>query len=138
MEQLTRLDHLEESAKAGREDRSAELTHHMVEHRRAKAPTVQAWLARVQGQDVGMFSSMPPPTPGPGQIGLVEDLFVHPQWRGQGISVALIERCVDDVRARGGDQVLIGSEPTDWPKGLYARLGFRPTWLERWWTSHLG
>jgi GNAT superfamily N-acetyltransferase len=138
MEQLTRLDHLEESAKAGREDRSAELTHDMVAHRRAKAPAVQAWLARVQGQDVGMFSSMPPPTPGPGQIGLVEDLFVHPQWRGQGISVALIEQCVDDVRARGGDQVLIGSEPTDWPKGLYARLGFRPTWLERWWTSHLG
>jgi len=137
MGHLTRLDHLEQSTRDGHEDRSADLTRDMVEHRRAKAPTVQAWLARVRGQDVGMFSSMPTPGGGSGRVGLVEHLFVQPRWRGQGISVALIERCVADVRRRGGDQVIIGSDPTDWPKGLYTRLGFRPAWLERAWIRHL-
>ena len=52
----------------------------MVEHRRAKAPDVQAWIAHVDDTDVGMFSSMP----GVDGVGLVEDLFVRPEFRGGG------------------------------------------------------
>jgi hypothetical protein len=35
------------------------------------------------------------------------------------------------TRARGAAQVLIGADPSDWPKRFYADLGFRPacvTW----------
>ena len=138
MEELTRLDHLEEQAELGREERELALTLDMVAHRRDKAPTVQAWLASLDGTDIGMFSSMPPPPGQPARIGLVEDLFVRPEWRRRGVAVALIAHCVDDARARGADRVLIGSEPTDWPKHLYTRLGFEPWWVERWWRTQVG
>lgn len=149
MAALTRADHLEEATKEGREPWSESLTQQMVDHRREKGPEVQAWLARIDGLDVGMFSALPgspeslastesssaaeddPDLAGP--VGLVEDLFVDPGWRGQGISVALIERCVDDARRREAGPVIIGSEPADWPKGLYARLGFTPLWVQHWW-----
>ncbi len=137
MEALTALDHAEEQASKGGEVHDAELTHDIVAHRRAKAPEVQAWLASVEGTDVGMFSSMPAPPGAPGRVGLVEDLFVRPEWRGQGIAVALIDHCVADARARGARAVVIGSAIDDWPKGLYARLGFEPLWVQRWWTRHL-
>jgi GNAT superfamily N-acetyltransferase len=137
MGELTRLDHLEGAHDEGREAWAPSVTQDIVDHRRAKAPHVQAWLAQLDGRDVGMFSSMGPP-PGDARIGLVEDLFVHPDWRGRGISVELIARCVADARDRGADQVLIGSDPDDWPKGLYARLGFAPAWVDRWWTAHPG
>ncbi len=136
MEVLTRLDHLEEQAEQGRAERDEALTRDMVEHRREKAPTVQAFLAEVDGTDVGMFSSMPPPPDQPARIGLVEDLFVRPEWRRRGVAVALIAHCVDDARARGADGVIIGSDPDDWPKQLYARLGFVPWWVQRWWRTH--
>ncbi len=97
---------------------------------------MQAWLASVDGRDIGMLSSMPPPPGQPARIGLVEDLFVRPEWRRQGVAVALIAHCVDDARARGADRVIIGSDPDDWPKRLYARLGFAPWWVQRWWRTH--
>ena len=50
--------------------------------------------------------------------------------------MALIAHCVADARARGADAVVIGSDPNDWPKTLYARLGFRPLWVERAWMRH--
>jgi GNAT superfamily N-acetyltransferase len=140
---LTRSDHLEEAADEGRPPWPEALTQDMVDHRREKAPQVQAWVARIDGTDVGMFSSLPGPaeSAAPGEadpdlappVGLVEDLFVEPAWRGRGISVALIDRCVADARHRGAGPVVIGSEPTDWPKGLYARLGFTPRWVQHWW-----
>ena len=129
MGRLTRLDHLEEATKQGREPWEAELTRSMVEHRRRKAPEVQAFVARLDGEEVGMFSAMP----GLDGMGLVEDLFVVPEARGRGISIALIGHCVADARSRGARQVVIGSDPGDWPKRLYARLGFRPLFVERLW-----
>ena len=133
MERLTRLDHLDEAAKEGREPWEAELTRSMVEHRRRKAPEVQAFVARLDGEEVGMFSALP----GLDGMGLVEDLFVSPEARGRGISVALIRHCVADARSRGAHEVIIGSDPGDWPKRLYARLGFRPLFVERLWDLDL-
>jgi GNAT superfamily N-acetyltransferase len=132
LEELTRLDHLETGNKTGRDPWEPALTRDMVEHRRAKAPEVQAWIAALDGADVGMFSSMP----GLDGMGLVEDLFVRAEVRGRGVSIALIAHCVADARARGAGEVIIGSDPGDWPKTLYARLGFRPLWVERAWMRH--
>ena len=84
----------------------------MVGHQRRKAPEMQPWLARIDGEAVGMFSSMP----GVDGIGLVEDLFVAQTARGQGIAQALIAHATADARARGAGPVIIGSLPDDWPK----------------------
>jgi GNAT superfamily N-acetyltransferase len=129
LERLTRLDHIEEAAKATRDPWPGELTRAMVGHRRLKAPEMQPWLAWSDGTAVGMFSSMP----GDNGIGLVEDLFVEAEARGRGIAQALIAHATADARDRGATSVIIGSLPDDWPKLLYARLGFRPVFVERAW-----
>jgi GNAT superfamily N-acetyltransferase len=134
MVRLTRLDHLEEAAKESRPSWDEALTASMVGHRRRKAPAVRQFIASLDGADVGMFSALP----GLDGMGLVEDLFVAPEARRHGVAVALIGHCVDDARARGADEVIIGSDPDDWPKGLYARLGFRPCFVERLWDLELG
>jgi GNAT superfamily N-acetyltransferase len=126
---VTRLDHLEEAEKGGREPWPEDLTRRTVGHRRRKAPEMQPWLARLDGRAVGMFSSMP----GIDGVGLVEDLFVAREQRGQGIAQALIAHATADARARGAGPVIIGSLTDDWPKVLYARMGFRPVFVERAW-----
>ncbi len=94
---------------------------------RAKAPAVRAWMAYEDGRPVGYFSSWP----GENGVGQVEDLFVLPQYRHRGIATALIAHCVDDARARGAEAVVIGADPYDTPKLMYAALGFRPAFLAR-------
>lgn len=130
---VTRLDHLEEAVKATREPWPEEMSRHMVGHKRRKAPEMQPWLARLEGEPVGMFSSMP----GVDGVGLVEDLFVAEPARGHGIALALIARATADARDRGAGPVIIGSLVDDWPKKLYARLGFRPVFVERGWQLDL-
>jgi GNAT superfamily N-acetyltransferase len=134
MLRLTRLDHLGEAAREGREPWTEELTGQMVSHRRRKAPEVQPWLARLDGEAVGMFSSLP----GVDGVGLVEDLFVDQPARGRGVAQALIAHATADARSRGAGPVIIGSRPDDWPKTLYARMGFRPMFLERVWDLDVG
>ena len=56
-----------------------------------------------------------------------------PGFRGQGVARALIQHCVADARARGARDELIGSDPNDTPKQLYAAMGFEPTCLTRGW-----
>jgi GNAT superfamily N-acetyltransferase len=129
MVRLTRLDHLEEAVKESRDPWDESLTAAIVGHRRRKTPETQPFLASLDDEDVGMFSAMP----GIDGMGLVEDLFVAPEARGRGIAIALIRHCVANARARGAREVGIGSDPGDWPKRLYARLGFRPLFVERLW-----
>jgi GNAT superfamily N-acetyltransferase len=130
---VTRLDHLEEAVKAKRDPWPEELSRHMVGHKRRKAPEMQPWLARVGDEPVGMFSSMP----GVDGVGLVEDLFVAGPVRGRGIAQTLIARATADARDRGAGPVIIGSLVDDWPRKLYARMGFRPLFLERSWDLDL-
>ena len=42
-----------------------------------------------------------------------------------------VSQAVRTVRARGATSVLIAADPTDTPKHLYARLGFRPVVVTR-------
>jgi GNAT superfamily N-acetyltransferase len=61
----------------------------------------------------------------------VEDLFTHPDYRHRGLATALIAHCVADARARGAGPVVIGADPHDTPRQMYAALGFRPLFLSR-------
>jgi GNAT superfamily N-acetyltransferase len=89
---------------------------------RAKCPPVQYFLAYANGEPVAYLNSWA----GIDGIGQVENLFTVPTYRNRGIATALIHRCVRDCREKGADAVIIGADPTDTPKHIYASVGFRP------------
>lgn len=119
---LTRLDHEETARRRLHPLWEEEVTTEMVATKRAKAPDLRFWLARVDGVDCAFFSSWP----GASGVGKVEDLFTHPAFRHRGIATSLIVHCVRDARARGAGPVLIGALLNDTPMHMYATMGFRP------------
>ena len=64
----------------------------------------------------------------------VEDVYTVPEARGQGHARALVTCAVDDARARGHRLTFIVADDRDWPKELYADVGFRP--VAQVWTFH--
>ena len=73
---------------------------------------------------------------GDGRTAQVEDVYTVPEARGRGFGRALVTRAVELARDAGHDLILINADDNDWPKKLYARIGFRP--LARLWQFHLG
>jgi GNAT superfamily N-acetyltransferase len=94
----------------------------MYEANRLKVPPVQYFMAYIKEKPVAYFNSWA----GINGVGQVEDLFTHPRHRKKGIATALIHHCVADARAKGANQVVIAADPTDTPKQIYARMGWRP------------
>jgi len=129
LERLKRVRDIEDCEKAGRELWGAEVTAQMVRVVRAKAPTVQFFLARFAGRDCAYFSSYP----GLDGTGMLEDLFTLPEARGQGLARALIHHCAADARDRGAGPLLIGADPDDTPRKAYATMGFEPVCLTSSW-----
>jgi GNAT superfamily N-acetyltransferase len=119
---LTRLDHEEQASRFADPLWDEGVTAEMVATKRAKAPALRFWLARVNGDDCAFFSSWP----GTNGVGKVEDLFTHPDFRHRGIATTLMVHCVRDARARGAGPVLIGARPNDTAKDMYAAMGFQP------------
>jgi GNAT superfamily N-acetyltransferase len=124
---LTRLDHEEQARLQGRPAYSGQLALDMVALHRAKSPDLRFWLARADGEVCAFFSSWP----GHNGVGMVEDLFTHPDHRRRGIATALIAQAVRDARERGAGAVLIGARPGDRVKRMYVSLGFRPICVTR-------
>jgi GNAT superfamily N-acetyltransferase len=102
-------------------------------HRR-KQPPVEFWLAYEGERAIGYFNAWE----GVGGMGQVEDLFVHPDYRKRGVATALIHHCVARARAKGAGPVVIVADPTDTPKNVYARLGFRPVAVVSHYLKRLG
>lgn len=69
-----------------------------------------------------------------GGVAQVEDVYVVPEARGGGSGRALVTRAIDVARELGPELVFIVADDNDWPKQLYARLGFEP--LGRTWMFH--
>jgi GNAT superfamily N-acetyltransferase len=125
--ELWHLNHHEQVEQGQHDPWGSEVTEQMVAARRAKAPALAFWLARVGGSDAAFFSSWP----GPDGVGIVEDLFTRPEFRHRGVATALIARCVADARERGAGPVAISARVADTPKHMYAALGFRPLSINR-------
>jgi ribosomal protein S18 acetylase RimI-like enzyme len=59
-------------------------------------------------------------------VGQVEDVATASEHRGRGYATAVVLRAVDEARRAGVDLVFLVADDDDWPKELYARLGFDP------------
>lgn len=65
----------------------------------------------------------------------VEDVYTVPAARGLGYGRALVSAAVDRALATDHGLTFIVADDEDWPKDLYAAVGFRP--VARTWTFHL-
>jgi GNAT superfamily N-acetyltransferase len=133
IERLSGIDALEAAKKFAREPYTAETTRQLTASKRSKFPSVRFWIATEDETDCAFFAS----TRAVENVGLVEDLFTHPDFRHRGIATALIAHAVEDTRARGAGPVVIGAEVNDTPKEMYAALGFRPLCITRGWLKKL-
>ena len=67
-----------------------------------------------------------------GEQAQVEDVYTVAEARGRGFGRAVLTRAVELVRERGYGFTFIVADDNDWPKLLYAKLGFDAvgrTWI---------
>lgn len=98
---------------------------------RAKAPAVRFHLIEREGAAIGYGST----AVAPNGIGIVEHLFVQPEWRSRGIMSSFIADHVASLLASGCPAAMLGARAGERPRRLYARLGFRPVLLTRTWVK---
>jgi ribosomal protein S18 acetylase RimI-like enzyme len=87
----------------------------------AQAGRARQFAVRVKGRIVSaadLYSD--------GRTAQVEDVVTLTQYRGHGYATAVVLRAVQEAVATGHDLVFLVSDDEDWPKDLYARLGFEP------------
>ena len=64
----------------------------------------------------------------PGLDCYLEELYVEPQSRGQGLGRALMEAAIDSARRAGADEIHLGTSEADVAaRALYESLGFSNT-----------
>ena len=127
LHELVFADHAE-GLTAGRTKATPEVTRGLVQGYRNTAGPCLFFIAELDGRACGYASSVRCPD---GDLGMVEDVFTLPDARGRGIATAMIDHCVRHARAHGAGPVFIGAHADDWPKQLYARLGFEPVLVSR-------
>ena len=67
-----------------------------------------------------------------GDVAQVEDVNTFEEFRGRGLGSAVVLAAAAAARTRGCDVVFLIADDADWPKDLYARLGFDP--VSRFWS----
>ncbi len=65
-----------------------------------------------------------------GRISWVEDVYTVGEARGKGAARALVTHATELARRSPSDLTFIIADDNDWPKELYARIGFRPIGFE--------
>lgn len=60
-----------------------------------------------------------------GVIGWVEDVYTAPEARGRGHARMLVTYATEVMRPAGHELIFIIADDHDWPKDLYAKIGFR-------------
>jgi ribosomal protein S18 acetylase RimI-like enzyme len=64
-----------------------------------------------------------------GGVAQIEDVATLPGHRGKGYATAVVLRAAEEARRAGAELVFLVADDEDWPKALYARLGFDPVGL---------
>jgi ribosomal protein S18 acetylase RimI-like enzyme len=87
----------------------------------ARAANARHFAVRVDGEAVSaadLYSD--------GRTAQVEDVATHPAHRARGYASAVVLRAVREAEQSGHDFVFLVTADDNWPKDLYARLGFAP------------
>jgi ribosomal protein S18 acetylase RimI-like enzyme len=63
-------------------------------------------------------------------IAQIEDVATLPAYRNRGLARAVVLQAVAEARRAGAGLVFLVADEGDWPRELYARLGFDPIGLE--------
>jgi ribosomal protein S18 acetylase RimI-like enzyme len=79
------------------------------------------FCARVDGEIAGMCDLYVR-----GPIAQIEDVNTLEEFRGRGLARAMVGRAADEALASGAELVFLHALDDDWPKELYAKLGFDP------------
>ena len=90
------------------------------QHRRRIGADVRYFGARVDGEIASyceLFSD--------GETAQIESVMTHERFRGRGLASAVVTAALRDARARAHSLVFLCADADDWPKELYAKLGFR-------------
>ena len=61
-----------------------------------------------------------------GSMAQIEDVNTLEEFRNRGLGRAVVRRAADAARAAGAETVFLHALDDDWPKALYAKLGFDP------------
>jgi ribosomal protein S18 acetylase RimI-like enzyme len=90
----------------------------------------RAWVAEADGEIIasgGLVIHAIPPTAYnlAGQEGYIMNMYTQPEWRRQGIGVAILRAILDYLQAQ--DIPLVSLHATPDGRRLYARCGFEPT-----------
>jgi N-acetylglutamate synthase-like GNAT family acetyltransferase len=59
-------------------------------------------------------------------VGQVEDVNTLQEFRNRGVARAFVLRAAHEARAVGADLVFLMADANDWPRQMYAKLGFEP------------
>ena len=93
------------------------------------------WVAEEDGQIVAtaamMFMEFPPAYSNPtGVRGYVTNMYTSPEYRGKGIASALLEKLMEEARARNIRIIFLGASKMGKP--VYRRFGFEETgkWMD--------
>jgi ribosomal protein S18 acetylase RimI-like enzyme len=79
------------------------------------------FCARVGGEIAGMCELYVR-----GPIAQIEDVNTLEEFRDRGVARAVVRRAADEALAAGAELVFLHALDDDWPKELYAKLGFDP------------
>lgn len=60
-----------------------------------------------------------------GEVAQVEDVVTDRDFRGRGYARAVVLRAVEEARAFGAEVIFLDADARDWPRHLYAKLGFQ-------------
>ncbi len=61
-----------------------------------------------------------------GSMAQIEDVNTLEEFRNRGLARAVVQRAADEARQAGAETVFLHALDDDWPKELYAKLGFDP------------
>ena len=63
-------------------------------------------------------------------VAQIEDVATLPAYRNRGLARSVVLHAAAEARRSGADLVFLVADEHDWPKDLYARLGFEPIGIE--------
>jgi GNAT superfamily N-acetyltransferase len=91
---------------------------------KAEATSIRSFAASVDGAPASYCELY-----ADGRTAQIEDVATLADHRGRGLATAVVLRALAEARATGHDLVFLVAFADDWPKELYAKLGFDPIGL---------